>query len=596
VGLEGLTTNPPDQVARVGTEEREAPEPATEVAPESRASRSQWVAAIAILGLVGVVVPVFLASKYGALGIVRNDDWSYLRTLFTWVDTGRLDFNNWVSMTLLSQLALAAPAVVLFGNAITVVQLETAALGLVGLAMVVWIGNMTIRRFGVATFVAVMVAAGPLWGALAVSYMTDVPAFAVSMVAVALGVRALRDRPVSLLFLIASAVVGVLGFTIRQYAAVPPIAIAAIGGFELVRERSRPRLRVFVISCVVLLAAAGVFWAYWRTIPHPKAYSPEMPSGHSIRATLYKGTAMVRLTALLVLPALALCGPVKIVRRAWATARDTTIFVAVGVTAVLWATAAAAPSIAFAGNYIVPDGILANGVVAGRRPDVFPSGVFNALVILATAAATLLALALVPWLHTLPERFRHRRFAPTDRPKAFIALVVAGYVAAYFLASFTGIPLYDRYVLPAVPLVAVLLLAPTSETLDIPARTKTSTRLGALVALCLLAAVGFVYTADSASFDGARWQTAVAATKQGWTRKQIRGGFEWTNFYAARRISGKTKYCVKVVLNPKDGINEPRVIAHSYYHSPLHGAVPVVAIRTKLPCTPGRAAPSPSRR
>ena len=58
-------------------------------------------AAIIIVTLVGVVVPLVVARHYGASGIPRSDDWSYLRALFHWVDTGQLDFNNFVSMTLL---------------------------------------------------------------------------------------------------------------------------------------------------------------------------------------------------------------------------------------------------------------------------------------------------------------------------------------------------------------------------------------------------------------------------------------------------------------------------------------------------------------
>jgi hypothetical protein len=89
----------------------------------------RWAAAGALLFVVSVVVPVALARAGGALGIVRNDDWSYLLTLFHWVDDGRLDFNNWVSMTLLAQLVFAAPIVVVFGHAITIIQIQTALFG-----------------------------------------------------------------------------------------------------------------------------------------------------------------------------------------------------------------------------------------------------------------------------------------------------------------------------------------------------------------------------------------------------------------------------------------------------------------------------------
>jgi hypothetical protein len=383
---------------------------------------------------------------------------------------------------------------------------------------------------------------------------------------------------------------GLLGFTIRQYAVVPPVAVAALAGWMLWHERPRARLRAFAVMCLGVLVGAAVFWAYWRTIPHPKAFSPAMPSGHSIRATVYKGTGLVRLLGLLVAPAVIAANPRRLLARSWTVAKDTTVFMGVGVITVLAFTASAAPTIAFAGNYITPNGILASGVAAGRRADILPPGMFNTLLAVGTSSAALLAIALVPFLHEVPIRLRTRELAPRDPVNAFIALVVAGYGAAYSLAAITGIPLYDRYVLPTVPLVALLLLRNPPARLDHGKSFSPSARTRALavVAACVLGFVGLVYTADSAAFDGARWKVASDATEAGWTRPQIRGGFEWTNFYAGTRIGGRHgAFCVKIVVDPPHGV--PReVVARGEYRSPLRDAVPVIAIRTRLPCTPGR--------
>jgi hypothetical protein len=589
--VDGLVAAPAAPEAGDPTEREATAEPRP-----SMPSVAQIAVAVGVLAAVGFVLPVVVSRVYGSLGIVRNDDWSYLRTLFNWVDTGHLDFNNWVSMTLLSQLVIAAPIVWVFGHNITFIQIETATLGFAGLCLVLWLGFVVTRRLWVATFVGVLVAVGPLWGALTVSFMTDVPAFAVSMLACALGVRAIRRPPVSLPYLVASMAAGLVGFTIRQYAAVPPIAIALVAGVMLWREGSRPRIRAFLIASATIVVGAAVFWAYWRTIPHPKAFSPELPSGHSVRATLYKGTGLVRLVGLLTAPALVAAGPTRILRRAWAAAHDTTVFVALGTMALLAFTASSSPSIAFAGNYIAPDGILAQGVAIGRRPDILPAGVFNLLLVVGSFAAVLLVIAVVPLLDTLPQRWRARDFAPHDPVAAFIGLVVAGYCIAYFAAAISNIPLYDRYVLPAVPLVALLLLRPVAGERGAPTGSGAHAHPGRGLAvrgafvLIALAFVGYVYTADSAAFDGTRWKVAVDATKLGWSRHQIRGGFEWTNFYAGTRVPQKLPYCVQIVINPRQGLDDPRVIAHDYYRSPLKDPVLVVAQRTRLPCTPARAA------
>jgi hypothetical protein len=570
-----------------------AAEPDVISADDPRPSALRIAASVVVVGAIAFVLPVLVTRHYHALGIVRNDDWSYLRTLFTWVDTGHLDFNNWVSMTLLMQLVFAAPIVMAFGHNVALIQLQTAALGFGGLCCVLWMGFTVTRRLWIATFAAALVAVGPLWGALAVSYMTDVPAFAVSMLACALGMRAFKRATVSLPFLAASMFVGLVGFTIRQYAAVPPIAVALVGGYLLWHEptRSARRIRNFLIAAGVILVGAIVFWAYWRTIPHPKAFTPAVPSGHSLRATLYKGSGMVRLVGLLLTPALVMAGPLRIVRRSWAAARDTTVFVGLGTVAVLVFTGTAGPNIGFAGNYITPSGILAQGVAAGHRPDVIPSGLFTALLAIATISSVLLALSIVPLLHEFPHRWQTRDLALHDPVTAFLGLVVAGYCAAYLLASLSGIPLYDRYVLPVIPIIAILLFRPLPATAVGAARVTTSLPTRGLVAggmatLLALAFIGLVFTADSASFDGTRWKVATEATRAGWARPQIRGGFEWSNFYIGVTTKHRRPSCVAVVLNPPGGLANNRIVAHAYYHSLFIEPVLVAAVRSKVPCTP----------
>ncbi|MGZ4759404.1 MAG: hypothetical protein ACXV95_10130, partial [Acidimicrobiales bacterium] len=65
----------------------------------------RWAPALLIVAL--GLVPLVLASHYGATGLVRNDDWSYSEILFRWADTGHLQLNGWVSMYLIGHLALA---------------------------------------------------------------------------------------------------------------------------------------------------------------------------------------------------------------------------------------------------------------------------------------------------------------------------------------------------------------------------------------------------------------------------------------------------------------------------------------------------------
>ena len=303
-----------------------------------------------------MVVPLVIARHYDASGIPRADDWSYLRALFHWTDTGRFDFNNFVSMTLLGQLVIAAPVVLVFGNDIAAVQVLTAMLGLVGLLAVLWLGMTVTGRIWVATFVAVLVAVGPLWGPLSVE-LHDRRA-RVHLLRV--GVRPRCPGP--------GARTGVrcrtssrrwwrafVGLAIRQYAIVPLVALVLVGGWSLWREGRGRRWWTFVLVVGGFVLASIVLLAYWRTIPNLKALTPELPDTHSLRATFYKTTGMLRLLGLLLAPALVFAGPLRIVKRAWTTASSLSLVLGAGVAMVLVYSAAAAPADLARGELRAPE-------------------------------------------------------------------------------------------------------------------------------------------------------------------------------------------------------------------------------------------------
>ncbi|MFM7617359.1 MAG: hypothetical protein ACKO72_07855, partial [Actinomycetes bacterium] len=147
-----------------------------------------WLGTTAVLLVLGALVPLVIAWRAGALSVPRSDDWSYLTTLFRWTEGGGLDFNRWVSMTLIGQLLLAAPVALVAPGSIAAVRIEMALLGVGGLLATVWLGIQVIGRRGPALLVAATIALGPLWGPLAATSMTDVPTFAVQTLAAAIAV------------------------------------------------------------------------------------------------------------------------------------------------------------------------------------------------------------------------------------------------------------------------------------------------------------------------------------------------------------------------------------------------------------------------
>ncbi len=539
-------------------------------------------ALVVALGVLGLVVPLVVARHSGAFGIPRGDDWSYLQTLFRFAEHGRFDGNSWVSMTLVGQVVVATPVVWIFGRDIGAVQITAALIGGVGLLSTYWLGRQIIGR-GAAAFVAISIAVGPLWGVLVISYMTDIPAFTASMLALALGVAAIRRNPLSMGRLAASLAVGVFAFSIRQYAIVPVLAIV-LTALVVVRQRGDgARFRTVAGMALAALFMCFVIYGLWSQIPNLKTYVPELPDGHSVSVTVIKGAGFLRLSGLLLAPVVVWANPMRVVRGAWRASHPATMVLGIGAAVALTALSVRVGGQQFVGNYIDANGALSTDVLLGNRPELLPAPLYGLLVGAATLCALVLVLATVAPAARLLGRSRSRDLSIASPARFLISISVIGYALAYVFAMITGVSVYDRYALPILPLIAVAFLASVGSTGEAPnAETGTgwkANRVAGAAVLVLLALVGLVFTVDAAAFDGTRWNVAVAATRAGFTRPEIYGGFEWVNFYrgthAPRIVVGdkdgqrslpRTKtsvFCVSVLVDPKRD-DRKRLVTRTY--------------------------------
>jgi hypothetical protein len=563
-----------------------------------------------LLAVVGVLLPALVASHYGALDIPRADDWSYLLTLFHWVDSGKLTFNGWVSMTLVGQIAITAPLAAITGRDITAIHLFTALIGLVGLVAVVVVGRQ-VGRTSWGVLVAATIAVGPIWGPLAPTFMTDIPTFTVEMLAVAAACAAFRRRPLSLGWFAVSMAIGFLGVSIRQYAIVPPLAIALIGICMVFGDRDWKRMRALVAISALCGVASLALVAWWSGLPDSKSLSPTLPDVHSISAMLIKDAGFLRLVGLLIIPVIVFAGPVAIARRAWHASASLTVLLGTLTTAWLAAMYLHVPKTPFAGAYVTRDGVLSNFVIAGKRPDLVPSEVYGLFILVGSIGGILIVLAAVPFVADLPRRYRERELiAITDPLAAVLGLTVVGFAAAYSLVVVTGLPVYDRYALPLLPLVGLLVLRSTrvvhpADATDgsdpaaapVPAPADRSRVVGAGIAIVLLAVVGLVYTADSASFDGTRWKLDEAVVGKGYAPTEIAGGAEWLGYHRqhgpvvktsdSRTQSTDQRFalpCVTVVVNPPHPGRRKIAEADSklFFRDPVR----IIAHRNHRPCKP----------
>ncbi len=566
----------------------------------SRATVREHGLALAVIALTGFALPAYASTHWHAYGALRGDDWSYLRTLFHFVDGGSLNFNHWVSMTLLGQLALATPIVLIRGHAIAACQILATTLGLAGLLAAYSTSWTITQRRSRALIVAVTISAAPFWGVLAGTFMTDVPAFAMSAIAIAFGVRAVQVDSLVRGQLGLATAFGLFAFTIREYAAIPLIAILAVS-IATSRARRDEDDAAFATKLSVASAIFMVFFLIaWRFIPDSKGFSPFLPDGHSLQNVFYKGAGLLRLVGLWTLPVLVIRGPQRIIRNVWRSGADTTIFIGAAFIGWLGYTGYHAPRIAFAGNYFGPNGALSRDVSSGFRPDIVPLRFFQTLIGLGSIGATLLVLTAMPPIIERLRSPRATRFAITKPTTAILCLIVIGYTAVYTSAAFTSLPLYDRYALPlGLPIALLVINVPNQMQADQMQANQMQAKRGrrrkmatGSLTLCGLLALSGYYTFDSAAFDGARWRVSEDAVRLGWKPRQIGGNFEWNNFYSLHPGGGvkiPLRYCIVVTLLPNEPTrHDPRtLIAQRTYRVPFHRAQHFAALRSTDPtCRP----------
>lgn len=576
----------------------------------SHESRVFDIAAVVILLTLGAAIPLLIAQSAGALKIPRSDDWSYLTTLFRWVDGDGLNFNNWVSMTLVGQLVLASPAAALARHSIGAVRVETALIGAVGLIALYYIGVRVLQRRSAALLVAVTMTLSPLWVAMAGTFMSDIPSFTLQMLMTATGAKGLLTESRRTPWLIATVALGVAGCSIRQFSIVPLIAVLIAFAVIAIRDGDRPLLRATIASGIIALVAIGILMIWWSSIPDPLKGAPMHPTLGSLREAAARGIGYLRLSGLLLLPVLAYVGPIRVIKRAWRASPLTTgVFVTL-TTAALVLAAATLGEDAFVGNYIHPRGVLADDVLVGTRPYLVSRPAWLLIVVLGSLGAVVIMLCAVPAYMRAKSRvlsrhdeMRPRREAP-DPIAIFFGLTLLGLFAAYVSTDALQInrfPIFDRYVITGLPLIALLILRDTS--LPTPHAARASGRaLGIISSLVLLASLGTIWGVDSARYDATRWQVSQAAVAKGFNPLHIDGGFEWvawhlgraaviTNTESQRRIvraRSLAPLCVTVAVNAPRLSTKTALVATKSYETLLGQRITITAVRNKRECG-GRA-------
>jgi len=460
---------------------------------------------LAALLLFGLGIPLGLALAAGAIGLPSNDDWVYMRAASTLYREGQVDVPGH-SAAFVGQLALVQPFLWLSRGEPWGFHAFGLAMTAIGIASTYFLA----RRFvgiGSAAFVVLLVLVFPGFARESVSFMTDVPAFALAMLCLLLGTRWLQGDggPATL---VASVAVGLLAVSIREFTVAAPVTILVAG---LIRSRGRERLWLVALSGILAVGVVGVLRFAGSVSGHGGPTSLR-PLGLVDLGPAFATVAAVILpaTVLYLAPRVRAFSPGLIL-----------------VAAALACFVILDPDGPLLGNLWTPAGLGADQLLAGSRDLVIGPAAWQFSRQLALFAAILAAVVGLSWgqrrmagVTSASKATALVRRIGTSREAPLIIFLLA-YGGELALYGFVG-GLFDRYLYPMIPVAAILLLRRAS-------RPFASGRSHAIAhgAFAWLALSAFVIAANSFAYDEARHREGEAAVAMGYDPQTVDAGYEW---------------------------------------------------------------------
>ncbi len=501
-----------------------------------------------------VLVAIALTRPIAESGV--NDDWSYAKTALDLAQSGQLRYNGWAAAMVGAQAYWGAAFIKLFGFSFLVTRLSTAPLA-AGCALLLYTLHRRAQLSAhLSIFGTLTITLSPVFIPHAASFMTEVPSFFLflaSLYSFARAAEMLRDQPGDstsgrrfVLWLLSAIISGLLAGTVRQAFWILPVLAPLYLIFLKTGQRGRALSILLVsLSLISLLASTGLIaWFYDQpyTIHERVAVAVSSLLHHETPLYFVRQFFNIWLTlGVLLLPVLiALSGVYgKIIKRHQSPALFGILCVALGILLTIW-------RIYFDSDFWIPPWLpntlsitpYLNGTtptpasaVSLTLPWPFWKA-FSAVTLF--LSFTVAAAAMATWLWP-PRKIFHllkglRQITP---PVALLGLFAAAYVPLLLLKSLVpnGAGLFDRYLLPLLPLVTILALTVCGRV----QRRNFLLPCGWGV-LMLMAYYGIAQTHDYFSLLRARLKLANALEARGIPRTAIMGGFEydsWTQITVA---------------------------------------------------------------
>ena len=497
------------------------------LSPSAAGSRTHWLALLLLAG-----VWMVLVAAIQPLGdFPLNDDWVYGLAVRSILETGRYALPSPASANVTLQAYWGALFCLPFGFSFTALRVSTLVLGGIGVAAVYLLLREATRKGdtpGWAPLVgALTLAVNPLYLGLSASFMTDVPFMTLVTLSLWLYLRGIRRG--GALSVCAAIALAFAAASIRQFGLVLLVAFALT---HLARNGFGWRHLAVAILPVVAGVVLQIAYTRWMMA------SGRTPIIHAPLATMVPRMDLPRRTAALVLMTPLYLGlavaPLLLMRLPAGTDWRQTLrawrWQAVLAGFLLLALVGSSKRMPGFGNILASYGlgpltlrdtyILALNLPAGSA---LADAAWLLITAISAVAGAAVVFAIVRQIGGCLGALRSMARRETMGTQTLMLAYLLSTLGALFLISY-GASVFDRYFLPLVPAVMVLLLARA-----LPARRGAA--LAGVALLAVFAVFSVCTTHDYLAWNRARWQATDTLLRAGVTPAQIDGGYEFNGWH-----------------------------------------------------------------
>jgi 4-amino-4-deoxy-L-arabinose transferase-like glycosyltransferase len=462
-----------------------------------------------------------------------NDDWSFAHIAREFAATGRLSYNGWPAMMLIPQIVWAAGFIKLFGFSFFALRASTVVLGLLLVPVLYRLGRGCGLTPQFAVFATLLIMLSPLFLPLAVSFMSDVPAFFFFVLCLYGGVQSWKASTAKACGRWAGLVVlaGVLSGLDRQIYWLAPLSFLPVAAW--IQRRRKGAAMLLAAAWLSVVAVVAFFVPWYKAKPYSidehtlDAWKHATPGYLAFRTSHMVGQFAVTL-ALILLPLLA----GYVIPGFGAATRKTAAFAMAGVLALGFVLVRFHP-LPSMGNGLTEYGILGRQIIElGVKPVILGPVIRGLLTMVVVLSCAGCGLALWKQRGTAGARIGRDPAAPL----LWLGLVFCAVwcLAILYRSASSAAPWFDRHLIALMPLAAVPLLR------------HYQTHIGQSVSrwswalLALMALYGVATTHDALAAGRARLTAAHALERAGVPRTEILAGLEydgWTQLETAGFIN-----------------------------------------------------------